>query len=84
MVDEGARLWQGHGMPSINVTLPDHVEEELRVFAEQRGSTLIEVMTALAQTLADQADNEAVAGERLVDVSKLHPEIQLALRRIRA
>ena len=82
VVDGDARMWQRRNMPSISVTLPDDVEEELRVFAEERGSTLIEVMTALAQTLADQADDKPVAGERLVDISKLHPEIQLALRRI--
>jgi hypothetical protein len=40
-------------------------------------------MTALAQTIADQARDEPVAGERLVDVSRLHPEIQAALRRVR-
>jgi hypothetical protein len=68
-------------MPVINVTLPTEVEARLRVFAEERGSNLLELMTALAQTLADKADGEPSTGERLVDVSKLHPEIQQALRR---
>jgi hypothetical protein len=68
-------------MSSITLTLPDDVEERLRVFAEDRGSNLLEFMTALAQVLADKAEDEPVAGERLVDVSKLHPEIQEVLRR---
>jgi hypothetical protein len=69
-------------MPFINVTLPSDVEERLREFAEARGSTLIEVLTALAQTLADKAGDEPISGNRLVDVSKLHPDIQEALRQV--